>query len=190
MVRRTEWRLWPPRSSNREPCGSPANARVSWPTQPENGPAAKFPSVPALHHMASLWPRWRRMGHGRGPERDRAGGAVPRSFVKLYPLPKEFPDANLNTAAFDTEDVVHRTEWRLWPPRSGNRRGLGIGCAGGARTLRHHDEPIWRRVVRLPRRRPYRADRYGDRRRDGGRPGQAGAPARAASGRIRRARCG
>ena len=63
--------------------------------------------------------------------------------VRLFPLPKEFPNANLNTLVFDKQrhGLVHRPERRLRPRRSQDRKGRCVGGAEGPRHLRHHLNP-------------------------------------------------
>ncbi len=111
--------------------------------------------------------------------------------VKLFPLPKEFGYANLNTATFDKKGILWFTGpgRRAWPRRSEDRQGRCVALAA-SRQLRHHLDADGRRLVRLARRRLSSArsilipapSPWSIRR--------ARASARAASGRIRRACCG
>ena len=63
--------------------------------------------------------------------------------VKLFPLPKEFPNANLNTLVFDNKGTVWYTGQngvygRVDPQ---DRQGGRVGVAEGPRHLRHHRNP-------------------------------------------------
>jgi streptogramin lyase len=96
--------------------------------------------------------------------------------VKLFPLPKEFTRANLNTLAFGKNGIVWFTGqngiYGRADPRTGRvdawKAPKGPGPYGIAAT------PSWRRLVRIARRRPYRKDRYGDRRSHGSGTTEAG----------------
>ncbi len=109
--------------------------------------------------------------------------------VTLFPLPKDFARANLNTLVFDKNGIalVHRAERRAWPRRSGDRQGRCLGVAEGPRALRHHHDARGRDLVRLARRRPHRARRYWRPARRPWSTRRARASARAASGRTPRA---
>ena len=60
--------------------------------------------------------------------------------VKLFPLPKEFPQRQSQYARLRRQrhGLVHRPERRLRPRRSRNRQGRRLGVAEGPRHLRHH----------------------------------------------------
>jgi hypothetical protein len=79
--------------------------------------------------------------------------------VQVFRLPEERRNVNLNTAAFDRngrQAVVYQPERCPWPARPRNEGAARLGCAGGARTLRHHRYPGRRDLLRLSRRRPHR----------------------------------
>ena len=86
--------------------------------------------------------------------------------VKLFPLPKEFRNANLNTLVlrWQRHALVHRPERRLWPGRSASRQSRRLGVAEGPRHLRHHHDAARRHLVRLARGRSYCPRRYRHRR--------------------------
>ena len=86
--------------------------------------------------------------------------------VKLFPLPKNFPDANLNTATFDRKGI-------LWFTGQNGVYGRVDPATGkvdawkapkGPRPQWHHHDAEWRGLVRLARRRPYCENRYRERR--------------------------
>ena len=62
--------------------------------------------------------------------------------VKLYPLPKEFPDANLNTATFDRKGILWFTGQNGVYGRVDPATGKVAGFQGaeGRRALRHYDD--------------------------------------------------
>ena len=95
--------------------------------------------------------------------------------VKLFPLPKEFANANLNTADLRQEGqaLVHRAERRARPGRSRDRQGRRLALAA-SRQLRHHLDARRRRLVRLARRRLHRQGRHRHRRGDRGRSAAQG----------------
>ena len=96
--------------------------------------------------------------------------------VKLFPLPKEFPQRQSQHRDLRPQrhSLVHRAERRLWPRRSGDRQGRCLEGAEGRRALRHHHDAERRRLVRLARRRSHRQDRHRERRCADGAAAQAG----------------
>jgi virginiamycin B lyase len=62
--------------------------------------------------------------------------------VKLFPLPKEHRDANLNTATFDRQGMLWFTgQWRLWPARCRIKCRDRVRRAARHGLLRHCDDP-------------------------------------------------
>ena len=113
-------------------------------------------------------PGRRRLDHRRRAQRDRPRRSAHRRRCGSSPLPAEFPNSNLNTAAFDREgesgsparpastagSIRARGEMRVW------RDPEGRGPYGIAAT------PDGRDLLCLARRQPPRADRPRDRRGD------------------------
>jgi virginiamycin B lyase len=66
--------------------------------------------------------------------------------VKLFPLPKEFPDANLNTATFDRKGIL----WFTGQNGVYGRQGRSLEGAKGIWALWHHDDAEWGSLVRVP----------------------------------------
>ena len=90
--------------------------------------------------------------------------------VKVFPLPQEFCQRQPQHRDFRPQGhpLVHRTERRLWPRRSGHRQGRGLEGAEGRRTLRYHHDAERRGLVCIARRRSHRQNRHRERRRAGG----------------------
>ena len=111
--------------------------------------------------------------------------------VKLFPLPKEFAYANLNTATFDKKGIL----WFTGQSGVHGRVDPATGKVDAWKSprpgqLRHHQHAERRRLVRLARRRLYRQDRHRRPARSPWSIRRARAPGRAASGRTPRASCG
>ncbi len=88
-----------------------------------------------------------------------------RERCSVFRLPEERSNVNLNTAAFDRNGKLWFTGQngvygRLDPE---TKRDTRLGCARGARSLRHHRHPGRRDLLRFPRRRSHRPHRYANR---------------------------
>jgi hypothetical protein len=96
--------------------------------------------------------------------------------VKLFPLPKEFSRANLNTLAFDKNGIVWFTGQSGVYGRANPATGKVRGVEGAERSgsLRHRRHTGGRHLVRIACRRPYCEDRYGERRSYSGGTTEAG----------------
>jgi len=84
--------------------------------------------------------------------------------VRLFPLPEERRNANLNTASFDLQGVLwfYRAERHLRSTRYQNRRDGGIRRTARPRSLRHRHNAGWPSVLRLARRQLSRPNRSQD----------------------------
>ena len=120
--------------------GSPASARASWGCfDPKTGNLEKIPLGPgAAPHGVVVGP------DGAAWVTDGGQNAMARvdaatKAVKLFPLPKDFASANLNTPTIDGKGVVWFTGQsgvygRVDPA---DRQGRCLGVAQGPRALRH-----------------------------------------------------
>ena len=108
--------------------------------------------------------------------------------VRVFPLPAQRSDVNLNTAAFDLRAKLWFTGqngvYGRLAPETGEMRVSRM--RPGGRTLRHHRDPRRRHLLRLPRRRPHRPHRYANRQGRGHRAADPEDTAHAGSGRTLR----
>ncbi len=73
--------------------------------------------------------------------------------VRRFPLPASSADANLNTAVFDRRGVLWFTGqsgiYGKLDPR--DRQGAGLRGSARAGAVRHHNDTVGRRLLRVPR---------------------------------------